>query len=99
MANVLAGLGVAAGGRVGVHSNHDYRFHETRFGRMRLVPVAVPLNIRMGDDALRYVTEDSEARVLVTSAALAERGRALAAQIPAIKHVIADGPAVEGSLA
>jgi long-chain acyl-CoA synthetase len=99
MANVLAGLGVAAGDRVALLFNNDYRFLETLFGTMRLGAVAVPLNIRMGDDALRYVTEDSEARVLVTSAALAERGRALAAQIPAIKHVIADGPAVEGSLA
>ena len=64
---------------------------------MRLGAVAVPLNIRMGDDALRYVAEDSEAAVMVASSALAERGKLLAGQIPAIKHLLADGPALDGA--
>ena len=85
--------GDGAGDRVALLFNNDFRFLETLFGAMRLGAVAVPLNIRMGDEALRYVAEDSEAAVLVANAALAERGRMLAAQIPAIKHVIADGPA------
>ena len=84
MANALAALGVAAGDRVALLFNNDYRFLETLFGAMRLGAVAVPLNIRMGDEALRYVAEDSEAAVLVAAAALAERGRAMAAQIPAL---------------
>jgi acyl-CoA synthetase (AMP-forming)/AMP-acid ligase II len=99
MANVLAGLGVGAGDRVVLLFNNDFRFLETLFGAMRLGAVAVPLNIRMGDEALRYVAEDSEAHVLVASAALAERGRALASRIPAIKELIADGPAAEDVLA
>jgi long-chain acyl-CoA synthetase len=99
VANALVALGVTPVDRVALLFNNDYRFLETLFGTMRLGAVAVPLNIRMGDEALRYVTEDSEARVLVASAALADRGRALAAQIPAIKHVVADGLPVEGSLA
>ena len=99
LANALAALGVGAGDRVALCFNNDVRFLETLFGAMRLGAVAVPLNIRMGDEALRYVTEDSEARVLVASAALAARGRALAAQIPAIEHVVVDAPAGEGALA
>ena len=99
MANVLAGLGVGAWDRVALLFNNDFRFLETLFGAMRLGAVAVPLNIRMGDEALRYVAEDSEAHVLVASAALAERGRALASRIPAIKELIADGPAAEDVLA
>ena len=99
MANVLAGLGVGAGDGVALLFNNDFRFLETLFGAMRLGAVAVPLNIRMGDEALRYVAEDSEAHVLVASAALAERGRALASRIPAIKELIADGPAAEDVLA
>src|SRR5262245_66589329 len=66
---------------------------------MRLGAVAVPLNIRMGDEALRYVAEDSEAAVMVASSALADRARMLAGQIPAIKHLIADAPARDGALA
>ena len=62
MANALAALGVGAGDRVALLFNNDVRFLETLFGAMRLGAVAVPLNIRMGDEALRYVVEDSEAR-------------------------------------
>ena len=98
-ANALAGLGVGAGDRVALLFNNDFRFLETLFGIMRLGAVAVPLNIRMGDEALRYCAEDSEAAVLVASAALAERGRALAGQLPAVKHLVADGAAVAGTLA
>jgi long-chain acyl-CoA synthetase len=99
MASALADLGVGPGDRVALMFNNDHRFLETLFGTMRLGAVAVPLNIRMGDEALRYVTEDSEAGVLVASAGMAERACALAGQVPAIKHAIADGPPVEGTLA
>ena len=75
LANALAALGVTAGDRVALLFNNDFRFLETLFGIMRLGAVAVPLNIRMGDEALRYVAEDSEAAVMVAGAALAERGR------------------------
>jgi len=99
VANALAGLGLGAGDRVALLFNNDFRFLEALFGIMRLGAVAVPLNIRMGDEALRYVTQDSEAGVMVASAALAERGRMLAGQIPAIKHLITDGPGADGTLA
>ena len=96
-ANALAALGVTAGSRVALLFNNDVCFLEMLFGAMRLGAVAVPLNIRMGDEALRYVAEDSEATVMVAGAALAERGRLLAAQIPAVKHLVADGPAGDGA--
>src|SRR5262245_11832824 len=98
VANALAALGVTAGDRVALLFNNDFRFLETLFGTMRLGAVAVPLNIRMGDEAIRYVAEDSEAAVMVASSALAERGRLLAGQIPAIKHLLADGPALDGAI-
>ena len=52
VANALAALGVTAGNRVALLFNNDFRFLETLFGAMRLGAVAVPLNIRMGDEAL-----------------------------------------------
>jgi acyl-CoA synthetase (AMP-forming)/AMP-acid ligase II len=99
MANVLAGLGVGAGDRVVLLFNNDFRFLETLFGAMRLGAVAVPLNIRMGDEALRYVAEDSEAHVLGASAALAVGVPALPSRIPAITVLYAHGPAAEDVLA
>jgi long-chain acyl-CoA synthetase len=65
MANALHGLGLRPGDRVAVMFSNDWRFLEAFFGPMRIGAVSVPLNIRMGDEALGYVIRDAEARVLV----------------------------------
>ena len=98
MANALADLGVGAGTRVALMFGNDVRFLESLFGPMRLGAVPVPLNTRMGDDALRYVLEDSEAPVLVASAGLTERARAVTEGVPAVKHVILEAPPAGGAL-
>ena len=90
MANALRGLGVRAGDRVALMFGNDWRFLESFFGPMRLGAVSVPLNIRMGDEALRYVLEDAEARVLVAGRDQAERARGLAAEIKGLAHVVLD---------
>ncbi|MBI2469018.1 MAG: acyl--CoA ligase [Candidatus Rokubacteria bacterium] len=99
VANALAGLGMGAGERVALMFDNDWRFLESLLGPMRLGAVPVPLNIRMGDEALRYVVEDSEARVLVASAGMTDRARALAAALPGVKHLIVGGRATPGVLA
>jgi acyl-CoA synthetase (AMP-forming)/AMP-acid ligase II len=98
-ANALAGLGVGAGDRVGLMFANDVRFLEALFGPMRLGAVPVPLNIRMGDEALAYVLADSEARVLVVGPGLAERARTVTARVPAVKHVVTADDAPGGELA
>ncbi|HEY7517264.1 MAG TPA: AMP-binding protein [Methylomirabilota bacterium] len=92
VANALTELGVGAGDRVGLMFANDFRFLESLFGPMRLGAVPVPLNIRMGDEALEYVLADSEACVLVAGPGLTERARVVAARVPAVKHrVVHDG--------
>jgi long-chain acyl-CoA synthetase len=90
VANALRGLGVGAGDRIALMFGNDWRFLESFLGPMRLGAVAVPLNIRMGDDALRYVVEDAEARVLIAGRDQAERARTLAAEIKGLTHVVLD---------
>src|SRR5690242_13987569 len=91
-ANALAPLGIGVGTRVALMFGNDWRFLEAFFAPMRLGAVSVPLNIRMGDDALAYVLEDAEARVLIAGRDQAERARALAGRTEALVHVMADGP-------
>ncbi|MGH7321472.1 MAG: AMP-binding protein [Candidatus Rokuibacteriota bacterium] len=98
-ANALGGLGVGAGDRVALMFTNESRFLETLFGAMRLGAVAVPLNTRMGDEALRYVVEDAEARVLVAGAGMADRARALAPQVNGLKHLVVDGPTADRAVA
>ena len=95
MANALAGLGVRRGDRVGLMFTNDFRFLESLFGTMRLGAVAVPLNIRMGDEALTHVLRDAEVSAVVANQGMAERACRLAAPISGIQLVV-DGPSAAG---
>ena len=96
VATALQRLGVGAGDRVALMFSNDFRFLESLLGPMRLGAVSVPLNTRMGDEALRYVVEDAEATVLIANRNLAERARAMAGTVGRLKHVVVDGAPGEG---
>jgi len=98
MANALASLGVGPGDRVALMFINDYRFIESLLGTMRLGAVPVPLNIRMGDEALNYVTADSEAVVLIANSEMAGRARSLVPQLPSVRHFIVDAEATGNTL-
>jgi long-chain acyl-CoA synthetase len=98
VANALAGLGVRAGDRVALMFSNDYRFIETLFGAMRIGAVPVPLNIRMGDDALSYVADDSDAVVLIANSDMADRARTLFPRLSRVRHFIVDGDPPPGAL-
>ncbi|MCA1560530.1 MAG: AMP-binding protein [Acidobacteria bacterium] len=98
IANVLLDLRVQPEDRVALMFTNDFRFLESFFGPMRIGAVSVPVNIRMGDEAVRYVIRDSEATVLIANAAMADRARAVGAEAPSVRHVIVDAPAANGSL-
>jgi long-chain acyl-CoA synthetase len=96
MANALAGLGVRAEHRVGLMFANHWRFLEALLGPMRLGAVPVPLNTRMGDEALAYVLDDSEASVLVVGGGMGDRGRTVAERVPRVRHVVLDGETADG---
>jgi len=93
MANALLNLGVRPGDRVALMFSNDYRFIESLLGAMRVGAVPVPLNIRMGDEALLYVIADSEAVVLIANSEMAERAQGLVPQVAGVRHFIVDGEA------
>jgi acyl-CoA synthetase (AMP-forming)/AMP-acid ligase II len=91
MANTLMSLGIEPGDRVALMFSNDYRFIESLLGAMRLGAVPVPLNIRMGDEAIKYVVDDSEAVALIANSEMAARARSLVLQFPGVRHFIVDG--------
>src|SRR5437899_5639069 len=96
VAGGLRGLGVEPGDRVALLFSNDWRFAEVLFGTMRLGAVAVPLNIRMGDEALAYVLGDAEARVLVANGEQAGRAERLTECVHGIRHLVAPGTSGSG---
>jgi len=98
MANALLNLGIGPGDRVALMFTNDYRFIESLLGAMRLGAVPVPLNIRMGDDAITYVVVDSEAVALIANSEMAVRAQSLVPQVPGLRHFIVDGEATGNAL-
>jgi len=98
IANALLSLGIRRGDRVALMFSNDYRFVESLLGTMRLGAVPVPLNIRMGDEAMIYVIVDSEAMALIANSEMAGRARSLVPQVAGLRHVIVDGEATGKAL-
>jgi long-chain acyl-CoA synthetase len=93
IANALESLGVRPGDRVALMFSNDYRFIESLLGAMRLGAVPVPLNIRMGDEAIVYVIADCEAAVLIANSEMAARAQTLLPRVPHMRHFIVNGEA------
>jgi acyl-CoA synthetase (AMP-forming)/AMP-acid ligase II len=99
LANALRALGVQAGDRVALLFDNDFRFLDCCFGAMRTGAVPVPLNIRMGDDALAFVLDDCEAEVMIASEGMCSRARPLASRVPRVHHLILDEPSPANGIA
>lgn len=91
LANALLELDVGYGDRVALLFDNDFRFLECCFGAMRIGAVPVPLNIRMGDDALAFVLDDCEASVMIASAGMASRAGELAPRVPRVRNLLVGG--------
>lgn len=88
---VAAGLlehDIRPGDRVALLWPNDVRYMESMFGTMRAGAVAVPLNIKLGDDALTYVLENSDSVAIIAHPSLAERGLTLAEGVPTVRFVV-----------
>ena len=88
----------ATGHRVALMFSNDWRFLPAFLGPMRIGAVSVPLNIRMGDEALAYVIQDAEATVLIAGRDQADRARRLASQVKGLAHLVVDAPPADGAL-
>jgi acyl-CoA synthetase (AMP-forming)/AMP-acid ligase II len=98
MARALRGLGIGPGDRVALLFTNHWKFIESLFGPMRLGAVPVPLNTRMGDEALEFVLSDSEATLVIASGETADRALELARAVPSVRTLVADAPESPGLL-
>ena len=65
VAAALSRLGVGRDDKVMLLMTNDYRFVETLFGIIRIGAVAVPANIKLGNDNLIFIAEHSDSRILI----------------------------------
>ena len=91
LANALVGIGVVRGDRVGLLVPQSFATAAAHFAIQKAGAVALPLSELFGPDALRHRLADSDARVLIVAAGLAENVAALAAELGLT--VVVDGDA------
>lgn len=95
-ARLLALRGIGKGDKVMLILPNDYRFAEVLFGTVRTGAVAVPANIKLGDDTLAFIAEHSESKILVGHADLLEKVWALQ-DACAFQDVIMMGGGLDGA--
>lgn len=87
VATLLSSVGVTRGDNVLMLLPNDYRFAECLCGILHTGALAVPVNIKVGMDTLRYIAAHSDARVLIGHADLHEQIADLRTTVPALKHI------------
>src|SRR5688572_21319302 len=95
-AHLLSQLGVRKGDKVALLMSNDYRFAECLFGTLRTGAIAVPLNIKLGVDALVYIAEHSESKILMATADLADKANAVKTAATGLKHMLVVGTGGSG---
>jgi len=97
----LKELGVAKGDKLVILSENRPEWHMTDFANMCLGGVTVPVYTSLMPDQIRYIIDDSDAKVVVCSGlALWGRLAAVRGALANVRHfIVMDGPAPEGALA
>jgi len=79
-AGLLHTHGIRPGDKVLMLMTNDFRFVECLFGILRTGAIAVPMNIKLGSDALIYVAQHSDASLLIAHADLLDKAQVIRAQ-------------------
>jgi acetyl-CoA synthetase len=90
-ANTLRGLGVGKGDRVAVMAPASPEIAASFLATYKCEAILLSMSVLYGDDSIVYRLNDSEAKVLVTSAAHRDRVAALLDKAPSVEHLVVVG--------
>jgi acetyl-CoA synthetase len=90
-ANALRGLGVGRGDRVAVMAPASPEIAASFLATYKLEAILLSMSVLYGDDSIVYRLNDSEAKVLVTSAAHRDRVAGLLDKAPSVEHLVVVG--------
>jgi long-chain acyl-CoA synthetase len=99
VANGLAAEGVGHGSRVAYLGKNSDRYFEILFGAMRIGAVLTPVNWRLAEPEIVYITNDADAEVLFVDEQCVGLVARIAPQLPAVrKIVVMEGAAGQGEV-
>ena len=94
-AHALRGLGLKNGDAVAICCDNRLAFFEIYWAAQRAGLVLVLLSARLKTDEIAYIVNDSEARAIIVSDAMAETARSLVkaqSEMPSVTQVVSIGP-------
>jgi acetyl-CoA synthetase len=97
-ANALRGLGIKPGDVVALHLPQMPETALAHLALYRLGAIALPISRLFAADGLRYRLKHSEARAILVEPENLAKVESVRAELPALRHVIAAGPAQAGAL-
>ena len=98
LAAALTRLGIGKDDKVMLLMTNDYRFVESLFGIIRTGAVAVPANIKLGNDNLIYIAEHSDSRILIAHEELVDKAQAIHDGAANIEHTLLVGGSMDDAL-
>ena len=98
VAAALSRLGIGRDDKVMLLMTNNYRFVETLFGIIRIGAVAVPANIKLGNDNLIFIAEHSDSRVLIAHEELSDKAQAIQNGAANIEHTLLVDGSIPGAL-
>jgi acetyl-CoA synthetase len=90
-ANALRGLGVQRGDRVAVMAPASPEIAAAFLATYKCEAILLSMSVLYGDESIVYRLNDSQAKVLVTSAAHRDRVASLLDQAPTVEHLVVVG--------
>src|ERR671924_1307853 len=90
-ANALRGLGVQRGDRVAVMAPASPEIAAAFLATYKCEAILLSMSVLYGDESIVYRLNDSQAKVLITSAAHRDRVAALLDQAPSVEHLVVVG--------
>lgn len=92
VANGLAALGVRHGSRIAYLGKNSDRYFEILYGAARIGAVLAPVNWRLAEPEVAYITNDADAEIVFVDDHCAPLLARIASQLPRVRKIIAMDP-------
>ena len=88
LAHHLAGMGVEAGGHVGLYAHNSIEAAETLIAACKLRAVAININYRYTENELQYMFADADLAAVVCDRQFAPRAAAVSRAAPGLRGIV-----------
>jgi len=93
----LLSLGLKKGERVGIFSENCPEYIMSYFGALKIGGIAVPINSFLTGNEVKYIVDNCQIQVLVTSSKFLKTLQPVLSQIPSVKKIIVIGEEQDSS--